>query len=145
MNIFFRGCNKILDNFSNKWHPQSKRLVYLSTFSTENWKRLTNSEKEKHTLAFCGACFNSYQTLQECFPGKPVFFPPEPMISLPDTPCTIRAEKNMTRKVLGELNSFWEEKYNHSFTSELPRNAPEAGLAPKVTSKERKKQDCSQK
>ena len=47
----FRGCNKILDYFSNKWHPQSKRLVYLSTFSTKNWKRLTNSEKEKHMFS----------------------------------------------------------------------------------------------
>ena len=38
----------------------------------------------------------------------------------------------MTRKVLGELNTLWEERFNHNFTSKLPRNAPEEKLANKI-------------
>lgn len=81
---FTKCCEKVLDHFSKKWHPPSKRLEYISSLSIENWKHLASSAKEKHTLAFCGACFNNHQLLQH-FPGKPVFFPPEPITSLPDS------------------------------------------------------------
>ena len=54
---FNNTCEKILDNFK-KWHPSSKRLEYLSCFSTESWKHLASCEKDKHTLAFCVACMH---------------------------------------------------------------------------------------
>ena len=37
-----------------------------------------------------------------------------------------------------ELNSLWEERFSHSFTSELPRNAPEENLAKKMSRTEKK-------
>ena len=141
---FNKHCDKILDYFSSKWHPPSKRLEYLSVFSPENWKHLTTSEMEKHTLSSCTACYINHQSLQECFPGKPVFIPPS-IISLPECERTIRSEKSMTRKVLGELNSLWEEQYSHSFTSQLPRNAPEENLTRKLSRSEKKKQDRNKK
>lgn len=91
---------------ANGIHQVSDLSIYI--FSPENWKYLTTSEMEKHTLSSCTACYINHQSLQECFPGKPVFIPPS-IISLPECECTIRSEKSMTRKVLGELNSLWEE------------------------------------
>ena len=136
---FNNTCEKILDNFSKKWHPSSKRLEYLSCFSTENWKHLASCEKDKHTLAFCVACYNDHHELQRCFPGKPMYIPPDPIISLPDSQCTITEEKKLTRQVLGELNTLWEERFNHSFTAKLLRNAPEEKLANKMSKTGKKK------
>ena len=90
---FNNFCEKILDYFSKKWHPSSKRLEYLPLFAVSNWKLLATREKEKHTLSFCAVCFNNHHALQEGFPGKPMYIPPEPMISLPDSQCTIAEGK----------------------------------------------------
>lgn len=51
----------------------------------------------------------------------------------------------MTRKVLGELNSLWEEQFSHSFTSQLPTNAPEENITKKLSRSEKKKRDRNQK
>ena len=60
---FDKHCDRILNHISSKWHPSAKRSEYLSMFSIENWKHLTSSDKGKHTLAFCAACYNDYQNL----------------------------------------------------------------------------------
>ena len=70
-----------------------------------------------------------------------MYIPPEPMISLPDSRSTIAEEKKMTRKVLGELNTLLEERFNHTFTAKLPRNAPEEDLTYKMSRAERKDRD----
>ena len=99
--IFNNCCEKILDYFSKKWHPSSKRLEYLSLFAADNWKQLAIREKEKHTLVFCVACFNNHHQLQECIPGKSVYIPPEPIISLPDSCYTIAEEKKIGKEGVG--------------------------------------------
>ena len=136
--LFSKHCKKILDYFSNKWHPSSKRLEYLTTL---NWKSLAVREKEKHTIASCAECYNRHKLLQQCFPGKPLFTLSERIITLPECECTISSEKYIARKVLGELNSLWEERFSHSFTSELPRNAPQENLTKKLSAMEKKRQD----
>ena len=63
-----------------KWHPSTKRVEYLSTFSIVKLKSLSGTRKQVPTLANCVACYRSYQDLRESFPGKPVFLPPPPII-----------------------------------------------------------------
>lgn len=48
---FDRHCEEILNCFSKKWHPASKRLEYMDTFSISNWKELPDSAKRKHSAA----------------------------------------------------------------------------------------------
>jgi hypothetical protein len=74
-----------------------------------------------------------------------MYIPPDPIISLPDSQRTITEEKKLTRQVLGELNTLWEERFNHSFTAKLPRNAPGEKLANKISITEKKKKDRNQK
>ena len=51
----------------------------------------------------------------------------------------------MTRKVLGELNTLWEERFNHTFTAKLLRNAPEEDLTYKMSRVEKKEKNRDQK
>ena len=45
------------------------------------------------------------------------------------------------RSVLEDLNSEWERQYGHTYTSVLPKMAPDSNLALKVTKGEKKKQN----
>ena len=47
--------------------------------------------------------------------------------------------------MLGELSTLWEERFNHSFTAKLPRNAPDEELASKMSRADKKKKDHDQK
>ena len=72
-------------------------------------------------------CYRKYQDLQESFPGKPIFLPPLPIVQLPETAgSSQKDEKDLARKVLTELNSMWEGKFEHTFSIALPKNVPEA-------------------
>ena len=71
--------------------------------------------------------------------SRQTHIPPEPIISLPDSQCTVAEEKKLTRKMLGELSTLWEERFNHSFTAKLPRNAPDEELASKMSRADKKK------
>ena len=60
------------------------------------------------------------------------------IIELPETPSTSRKdEKVLAKKVLHELNSTWE-KFNHTFSTALPQNVPEARLCAKISRTEKK-------
>ena len=66
-------------------------------------------------------------------------------LSLPETSTHSRKEKQEVRKVLGDLNNHWEECYGHSYSSVLPRLAPETNLTNKRTRVERKQEDRKMK
>jgi len=51
------------------------RTEYLSVFSTQNWKKMDDHEKGKHTLSNCTECYQKYKSLQEAFPEKPIYIP----------------------------------------------------------------------
>ena len=74
-----------------------------------------------HTLANCEGCYYAYKELQAAFPGKPIFIAQPQIVELPETPSTSgKDEKVLARRVLRELNSTWEEKLNHTFSTALP-------------------------
>lgn len=54
-------------------------------------------------------------------------------------------EHTLGRKVLGELNHLWNERYSRSFQQALPVIAPEANLAPRPSRNEKKLADQRQK
>ena len=46
------------------------------------------------------------------------------IVELPETPSTSRKdEKVLARRVPRELNSTWEEKFNHTFSTALPADS----------------------
>ena len=92
------------------------------------------------------ACYRKHQDLQESFPGKPIFLPPPPIIQLPETAgSSQKEEKDLVRRVLSELNSTWEDKFTHTFSMSLPKNAPETQLCFKKSRPEKKREDRTQK
>ena len=49
---FDNACNKVLDGFKQKkWKEKGGRDKYLAEFSPRKWLELSNSERQKHTLA----------------------------------------------------------------------------------------------
>ena len=85
---FDRKCDMILESLRSKWHPTAKRMEYISTFSIQNWKSLSQAQQAMHTLASCEGCYYSYKELQEAFPGKPMFIVQPQIVELPETPST---------------------------------------------------------
>ena len=139
---FDHACDKILDNFSKKWYPNIKD-EYEKTFSIHKWKELATTEKKKHTVSFCSECSKEYPKQQRAFPGKPVF-EHTPAVTL-ELPSTSQKEKHEVRSVLRDLNSEWTRRHGHSFSSVIPKLAPEENLTKKQTKVEKKKHDRIQK
>ena len=127
--------------FSKKWHPQSSRQEYITTFSISKWNELPITVKKIHTISNCDARYNSYSFLQSTYPGKPLH-EPEPQVVQQLPPLT--KEKELTRIVLSELNPVWENRFNHTFTENLPK-IPEINLARKITKMEHKKEERGRK
>ena len=141
---FDRIYDKILNIFSKKWHPTSACIEYQVTFSTAKWNTLSDEDKSKHTLSSCKACYHEHQRLQELFPAKPVFV--LPIVTLPDQHDTSRkAEKQLAKRLLTEIDMQWEDRYEHSFIDMLPQNVPDTNLTKKKTKGERKKEERARK
>ena len=143
---FDKHCDTIVKLFLKKWHPTAKRVEYTNTFSIEKWKALPESEKSKHTLSKCKAC--CHEDIQKAFPGKPVYTPPipPPIINQENIPLnTISNEKELGRKVLQEINSVWQDKFDHPITKVIPKIMPEANLTEKETKSKRRAQSRKQK
>ena len=49
------------------------RDKYLTTFSSNNWNKLTSAEKAAHSLSNCQACALNSSKEQKLFPLKPTF------------------------------------------------------------------------
>ena len=117
---FDKHCDTIVKLFLKKWHPTAKRVEY--TFSIEKWKALAESEKSKHTLSKCKACCQ--EDIQKAFPWKPVYTPPipPPIINQENIPLnTISNEKELGRKLLQEINSVWQNKFDHPITKVISK------------------------
>ena len=59
--------------FAKKWVPMTTRVAYETHFSLKNWKALSASKKEEHTLSSCVACSRNSKDLQKALPGKPTY------------------------------------------------------------------------
>ena len=133
-------CKCTLTAFGKKWHPTSKRLEYIETFSILKWKELPEKSKEHHSITNCNACYSLYLSLQQAFPDKPIYEPGTP-ITLP----TLNTEKEQAQKILADLNPVWQSHYSRTFTEAIPSVVPESNLVQKKTRIEQKKRDRTQK
>ena len=77
---FERHVGDVIKAFRQKFLPRAEpglRDKYLVTFSSNNWDKLTPTEKAAHSLSNCQACAANYLQEQKSFPMKPTFFLPE--------------------------------------------------------------------
>ena len=103
-----------------KWkRKREEKSEYLSTFSIDNWKKLSSSvEKQRQSLGRCKECALSYTKQQQSFPG-PIFSPENSLAqsakSLITHNSTEKAsEQTITRQILAELHPIYQEAYGHS-------------------------------
>ena len=98
-------------------------------------------------MAECKECYFRHESLQTHFPSKPVYKPPSPVLSieLPKQKVSKAQEKKLGREVLEELNVKWDEKFQRTLTSAIPKFVPEANLTPKVSRAKAKQDDRAKK
>ena len=112
----------------------------MTTFSISNWKALCTETKELHSLCNCNACYNIFPSLQQTYPGKPVY-EPKVIVNIP----SLAQERDVARQVLAELNPIWESRYAHSFAESIPRLVPECDLVNKKPKAEKHEDDRRRK
>ena len=108
---FDDNCKAIVRTINKKWTELGKER-YLSFFSSTNWRLLTDTSKEKHSLASCDGCSRMHSDYQRAYPGKPFHEPPPQIVSLPEN--SSATEKEECHLVLKELNEQWTERYQHT-------------------------------
>ena len=125
----------ILHKFNMKWHPKEQRATYLSTFSTDAWCRLSESEKREHSVTCCKACPRYHPALSAAFPGaKPELLP---VIAFRED--DIASSTTCARKALSDLNSVCEKHFGVSVEKAIA-NTPKSKLVVKPSSAERQTQ-----
>ena len=110
---FNRHTNFILDCFSKKWSPYESRKEYISSFSLDNWSKLSLHQKSQHSLANCEGCLHSHFALQKAFPALPFFAGSSPIVDI-HIPANV-SEREVTRRALTDLNNSFQSSYQHSF------------------------------
>ena len=131
--------------FNNKWHPQETKGAYLSVFSVEAWKVLSQEEREKHTLKDCKACSEQFEALSDAFPTsvrrrkKPIEVPKKSKsvtIKLSDE--DLSTPRALGQKVLKELNNISQERF-HKSGEDVIIETPKSHLIRTPTSEELRK------
>jgi len=125
---FDRHCQYILNCFSKRWNPRLclSRKDYLKTFSTNNWKKMSLEEKQKHSLSKCNACAIEHSDLQNSFPGLPCYEPEieQPKLIEINLPCSSTSglkESDVTRQVLDELDNTYQSTFNRTFSESVSK------------------------
>ena len=61
---------------NDRVHSITLRDRHVQTFSSANWKAVSESERLCHALSNCVACDTQFEQLQSTFPWKPIFLCP---------------------------------------------------------------------
>ena len=108
-------CNQIKAAFLKRWQPSNAREQYKATFSLLQWDRLAQTERVKHSLEKCNACFCNYYTIQKTFPLKPCYTPCEININLANDV----NQETFIQVSLEALNSAASNRYKVSYIDML--------------------------
>ena len=133
----------ICRTFNRKWHPQEMKSTYISTFSLENWNALSLEERSRHALRNCTSCSKNFAAFSAAFPS-PKSIIKKPLLPQPKSTgikfCEqdLSSPKALGRKVLQELNTISEERFQMSAKSVLA-DTPRSHLVLKPTYEERRK------
>ena len=111
--------------------------AYLSVFSIDAWKTLSQEERQKHTLKECKVCNEKFAILNNAFPayvkrGKKPIAVPKKVVQIVSTP------KALGRKVLRELDNLSQERFQKSGEDVLI-DAPKSHLVRKPTPEDLRK------
>ena len=125
----------------SKNKPKEKQL-YLETFSSEKWKKLSNAKKQQHTLSKCKGCHHHYLKLQSSFPVKSAimkgFAKENPFYQARQLPARSKTILNdCTREIYNSFNVPFQKTFGISF-EEPQTNLAELKLQKKRTKSERK-------
>ena len=136
----FQAINKL---FNRKWHPQQMKEAYLSVFSIDTWKTLSQEEREKHTLKECKVCNEKFAILNNAFPahvkrGKKPIAVPKKVVQIEFTGQDMSTPKALGRKVLRELDNLSQERFQKSGEDVLI-DAPKSHLVRKPTPEDLRK------
>ena len=140
---FDERCEKVLAAFSQKWRPTEYRSEYMSTFSTNNWRKLDDASKAKHTISDCDECYNTHQALQEAFPVKPMYVPPENLLqkllnSPSDLPEVSLSKRELGTAIYQTLSPICQNVAQASL-SDVLHSTPKSGLQKRMTKNEQHK------
>ena len=129
--------------FNNKWHPQEMKDTFLSVFSLDEWKVLPEEEKATHTVKDCKACSERFVAFSNAFPspkrrGKKPIAIPKRTTTIELSEQDLCSSRSLGRKVLRELNTISQEKFQKSGEAVLVET-PKSHLVCKKTSEERRK------
>ena len=127
--LFNRYCKTINGIFS-KWTSRDKKIKYIETFCSENWKKLS-IYNQRHTLSDCKECALVHKDQQDTFPG-PVYQPTQPLARsvrvLVENNCIANVPAaTTTRQILSELEPLYHDTYGHSFAESLTK-CPSSGI-----------------
>ena len=75
---------------------------------------LSNSERQKHTLAQCNQYYDKYKHLQEIFPLKPTYIPP-PVLMVDTAALQRQGVKLFIRNALSCLDNVYEQQVGTTF------------------------------
>ena len=140
---FDRGCQKIMERFQMKWHPNESRHEYLSV---KAWRGLSLQSKSMHTLSDCQGCLSAHATLQAR--TRHTQSPLTLVMSTPSTsqgllPTDRVADKHdaqeITRKALSSINNASIQALGIPFLEAIVQYCPEEQLMAKPCAAEKKK------
>ena len=118
-------CKLIQAAFKCRWHPSSAREQYYKSFSLIQWDRLSQPERNLHTLENCDACFCNFFELQKSFPKKPCYMPCQVLINLSENiseetilAVSLTALNNVSMKQYNDILFNYTNKSNHPISSQ---------------------------
>ena len=112
--IVVKKLKKLMSKFNKKWNPASMRTVYLETFSTTSWAKLSESEKKEHSVIKCTKCPMAYALLHNTFKGNKIK-DEEMQITLNSS--QLSSPKKCAMSALKQLNAICTYKFGESAQS----------------------------
>ena len=122
--VFDRHCKSIIEAWKKRWNPGSSRAAYEEAFSIAKWEALSQSQKERHTLAQCNECSTLFQELQQKFPMKPIHTVPS-LVTIDNEALATMGTKDGTKMAKQHLNHTFKDTFNTSFTDTLIQHGDE--------------------
>ena len=65
-----KKCKELCNTFSQRWYPKEMIPCYMSTFSHQQWEKLSTSQKLHHSRQECRTCPVTFPDLTHAFPCK---------------------------------------------------------------------------
>ena len=119
----------ITHTFKNKWRPHKTKVVFISKFSPEAWKRLDSTVKSGHSLCGCHTCSTVHELESKSFPlsskAHEKVKPKCSAISLTFTPNELATPERFGSTLIAKADQVCQEKFQkpvQTVLTETPRS-----------------------